>query len=201
MKLYYSPGACSLAPHIVLRETHSAFDLERVDLREHKTASGADYYQINPKGSVPVLESGSLRLTEGPVICQYIADKTGNTEIMPAAGTDARYRVMEWQNYVTSELHKSYSLLFNPAYDPAAKATMRGVLRKRYEWLDRELARGPYLTGTAFTAADAYLFTVTRWARKMEVDLNGLSAVAGFMERVNARAAVSAAIEAESGSK
>src|SRR5262245_52302634 len=113
MKLYYAPGACSLAPHIVLRETGANFSLERVDLKTHKLGNGTDYYTINPKGAVPLLElQGGERLSEGPVICQYIADQAGNTKILPAAGTLPRYRVMEWQNYITGELHKSFSPLF-----------------------------------------------------------------------------------------
>jgi glutathione S-transferase len=201
MKLYFSPGACSLAPHIVLRESGSTFDLERIDLKTHTTADGSDYYQVNSKGAVPVLatDDGQL-LTEGPVICQYIADTAGNTQLMPAAGTPARYRVMEWQNYITSEVHKSFSPLFNPAADAATKALFRSALRKKYEWIDARLGAGPYLTGTAFTAADAYLFTVTRWAKGVDVDLSGLASLGAFMERVNARPAVRAAIETEAAS-
>lgn len=201
MKLYFSPGTCSLAPHICLRESGVRFALERVDLGTHQTETGADYYRINPKGAVPLLETDNgLRLTEGPVVCQYIADTAKSVELMPAAGTDARYRVMEWQNYVTSELHKSYSVLFNPAYDAAAKSIMRMALRKKYEWLDEQLAKGPFLTGSVFTAADAYLFAVTRWAKKMKVDLSGLGRVDAFMEAVKARPAVTAALDAEAAS-
>lgn len=199
MKLYFSPGTCALAVHIVLRETRLPFDLERVDLKTHKTEHGVDYYQINPKGAVPLLETDNgLRLTEGPVICQYIADKAKNLELMPAAGTDARYQVMEWQNYVTSEIHKSYSPLFNPAFDAAAKTLFRAALRKKYEWVDQKIGAGPYLTGKAFTAADAYLFAVTRWAKGTEVDLSGLASLNAFMESVRARPAVQAALETES---
>ena len=198
MKLYFSPGACSLAPQICLRESGAPFALERVDLKTHQTATGADYYCINPKGAVPLLETdGGWRLTEGPVICQYIADTTKSVELMPAAGTDERYRVMEWQNYITSELHKSYSVLFNPAYDAAARTIMRTALRKKYEWVDQQLGKGPFLTGSAFTAADAYLFTVTRWAKGVQVDLSGLARVAAFMEAVKTRPAVGAALDAE----
>lgn len=201
MKLYYSPGACSLAPHIVLREAKATFQAERVDLRAHKTESGADYYQINPKGSVPLLEiDGGERLSEGPVICQYIADKTGAVELMPAAGTIARYRVMEWQNYITSEIHKGYSPLFNPAFDAAAKTLFRATLRKKYEWVATKLGN-QNLTGSAFTAADAYLFAVTRWAKSVEVDLSDLDAISAFMDRTNQRPAVRAAIDAETAKK
>ena len=124
MKLYFSTGTCALAPHILLRETALPFSLVRVDIRAHKTEHGDDYYQINPKGSVPVLElDGGERLTEGPIICQFIADKAKNVELMPAAGTMERYHVMEWQNYITSEIHKSYSPLFNPAFDALERRT------------------------------------------------------------------------------
>jgi glutathione S-transferase len=198
MKLFFSPGTCSLSPHIALRESGLPFDLVRVDIRTHKTQDGDDYYQVNPKGSVPVLQldSGDL-LTEGPIISQYIADKAGNRELMPAAGSLERYRVMEWQNYITSELHKSYSVLFNPSIDAASKTIYRGLLRKKYEWLDSKLQGKTFLTGSTFTAADAYLFTVTRWAKAVEVDLSGLSAVEAFMAAVEARPAVKAALETE----
>ncbi len=202
MKLYYSPGACSLAPHIVLRESGAEFELERVDLRTHTTSDGGDYYKVNPKGAVPLLQTRSgLRLTEGPIICQYIADQAGNTELMPACGSEERYRVMEWQNYITSELHKSYSTLFMPVFDNAAKTTVRGLLRKKYEWIEKELATGPYLTGNRFTAADAYLFTVTQWARKLEVDLDGLPNIARFDEQVKSRPTVREALDVEAGRK
>ena len=198
MKLYFSYGTCSLAPHIVLRETGLAFDLERVDLRSHQTQAGADYYQVNPKGAVPMLElDNGERLTEGPVICQYVADLAKNLTLMPAAGSMARYRVMELQNFISSELHKSYSLLFNAGMDAAAKTIYRGILRKKYEWLDGKLAGKTFLTGTDFTAADAYLFVVTRWAKSVEVDLSGLTAVSAFMDTVGARTAVKAAQDAE----
>jgi len=198
MKLYFSPGTCALAPHIVLRESGLPVDLVRVDIRAHKTEAGDDYYQVNPKGSVPLLElDNGERLSEGPIICQYIADKAGNLELMPAAGTMQRYHVMEWQNFITSELHKGYSVLFNPSIDAASKTVYRGILRKKYEWVDSKLAGNPFLTGKAFTAADAYLFTVSRWAKAVEVDLSNLPAVDAFNAAVAARPAVQAAVEAE----
>lgn len=197
MKLYYSPGACSLAPHIILRETGLPFELVRVDLANHKLHEKDDFYAINPKGSVPVLElDDGERLTEGPVIAQYICDRANRTDLMPAAGT-IRYRVMEWQNFITSELHKSYSPLFRPDFSEEVKALFRNALRKRYEYVDSCLQKNDYLTSSNFTAADAYLFTVTNWARRVEVDLNGLSAVEAFMNRVRAREAVQAALVAE----
>lgn len=198
MKLYYSPAACSLAPHIVLRETGLPFSLEKVDAARHVTHDGADYYAINPKGQVPVLElDDGTRLTEGPVIAQYIADRAGATALMPAAGTPERYRVMEWQNYVTSELHKSFTPLFNGALDANAKHTLSALLRRKLEWVDRQLAGRSYLTGESFTAADAYLFVVLGWAKLVGLDIGDLANLQGFIGRVAARPAVSAAMKAE----
>ena len=198
MKLYHSPGACSLAPHIVLREAGLPFTLEKVDLAKHVTADGTNYYSINPKGSVPFLEldDGST-LSEGPIITQYVSDKAGNTTLMPAAGTLARYRVMEWQNYITSELHKSFSPLFSPAFDATAKGVHAQLLRKKYEWVDSQLEGKTFLTGENFTAADAYLFTVTNWSRIVKLDLSDLPHLQGFLARVAARPAVQEALKAE----
>lgn len=198
MKLYYSPGACSLAPHILLRDTALPFTAVRVDTKTHKTADGDDYYAINPKGSVPVLElDDGSRLTEGPVVCQYLCDRAGRTDLMPAAGTMQRYRVMEWQNYVTSELHKSFSPFFNAAFDANARAVFLAALRKKYQWIDRQLEGRNYLTGNTFTAADAYLFVVTRWSSPVGLDLADLAALQGFMQRVGELEAVQAALRAE----
>ena len=198
MKLYYSPGACSLAPHILLRETGLTFDLVRVDLASHKLNAQDDYYAVNPKGAVPVLElDDGERLTEGPVIAQWIADRAGRTDLMPAAGTMARYRVMEWQNYVTSEVHKSYSPLFKSDFNEEGKTWFRRALRQRYEHVNAVLQQSAFLTGSDFTAADAYLFVVTNWAGRVGVDLRNLGALEAFMTRVRAREAVQAALTAE----
>lgn len=198
MKLYFSPGACSLAPHIILRETGLAFELVRVDLATHTLNGQDDYYAINPKGAVPVLElDDGERLTEGPVIAQWICDHAGRTDLMPAAGSMARYRVMEWQNFVTSELHKSYSPLFRPDFVEEGKAWFRRALRQKYELVDKRLQKSDYLASSNFTAADAYLFVVTNWAGHCAVDLQNLSAVEAFMNRVRAREAVQAALVAE----
>lgn len=198
MKLFYATGACSLAPHILLRDTKLPFTLVRVDTKTHKLETGEDYYQINPKGAVPVLElDDGERLTEGPIVAQYICDKARRTDLMPAAGTWPRYRVMEWQNYVTSELHKSFSPLFNPATEESAKAASRAALRKRYTWVAERLADRAYLTGDTFTAADAYLFTVTRWAALVGIELGDLQALQSFMQRVERREAVQEALIAE----
>lgn len=198
MKLYYAPAACSLAPHIVLRETGSSFSLEKVDTAQHRTQAGADYHTVNPKGQVPLLQldDGSL-LSEGPVIVQYIADRAGDTTLMPAAGSLARYRVMEWQNYITSELHKSFTPLFGSELDAPAKKILSGLLRKKFEWVNSRLEGQDHLTGAAFTAADAYLFVVTGWARFVALDLSDLGHLQRFVQRVAARPAVREAMKAE----
>jgi glutathione S-transferase len=198
MLLYYAPAACSLAPHIVLRESGLPFTLKKVDTARHVTAEGDDYYTINPKGQVPLLElEDGERLSEGPVIAQFIADRAAATSLMPAAGTRERYRVMEWQNYVSTELHKSYTPLFAEGLDPVAKQTLASRLRKKYEWLDTQLAGRAYLTGDIFTAADAYLFVVTAWAKFVQLELGDLSNLGAFMARVAQRRAVREAMQAE----
>ncbi len=187
-----------MTPHILLHETGLPFTLERMDSATHRTEHDVDYYTINPKGYVPLLElDNGERLTEGPVICQYICDVARRTDLMPAAGTMPRYRVMEWQGYVNSEIHKTFSLLFNPALDAAVKTVFAASLRKKYEWISAQLAGGDYLTGGDFTAADAYLFNVTRWARMVKLDLADLPPVTAFMERTLTRPAVLAAFKAE----
>ncbi len=198
MKLYYSPAACSLAPHIVLREAALPFTLHKVDTERHVTADGGDYYAINSKGQVPVLElDDGTRLSEGPVITQFVADLANASALMPAAGTIERYRVMEWQNYVSTELHKSFTPLFADGLDAAAKGTLAARLRKKYEWVDGQLDGKSYLTGDVFTAADAYLFAVTGWARFVKLDLSDLPHLKAFMNRVGQRPAVREAMRAE----
>lgn len=198
MKLFYSPGACSLAPHIVLREVGLPFSLERVDTRKHVTASGSDYHAINPKGQVPVLElDDGTRLTEGPAIAQFIADQAPGRRLLPAFGTLSRYRVIEWQNYITSELHKSFTPLFNPDFDATAKGLHARLLRKKYTWVDAQLARSSHLTDDHFTIADAYLFTVTGWAKHVHLDLSDLANLQRFLGSVAARPAVREALKAE----
>jgi glutathione S-transferase len=198
MKLYYAPGACSLVPHIVLCETRLPFTLEKVDTARHVTAGGLDYYTINPKGQVPLLElRDGTRLSEGPVIAQYIADHAGATALMPAAGSLQRYQVMEWQNYVTAELHKSFTPLFQVGLDATAKATLAALLREKIEWVDTQLKDRRFLTGDTFTAADAYLFVVLRWAAFVKLDIGDLAHVQAFLVRVAARPAVRDAMKAE----
>lgn len=199
LKLYIEKDACSLAPHIVLHETGLPFAAVRVSTATHKTEHGVDFYTLNPKGLVPLLEldNGEF-LSEGPVIAQYIADRAGNTSLMPAAGDPARYRVMEWQNYITSELHKSFAPLFDhPSVDASAKAVFAAALQKKFAWVSSCLEGRPYLTGDRFTAADAYLFVVARWAPFVKLDLSAHRHLQAFMARVEARPAVQAAMKAE----
>jgi len=199
MKLFFSPGACSLAPHIVLREAGIAFTLEKVDTGSHTTSAGDDYYAINPKGCVPVLElKDGQRLTEGPIISQYVADVAENTDLMPAAGSLDRYRVMEWQNYVTSELHKSFSPLFgNPGVDDAAKPHFAAALQRKFKWVSDQLKGKKYLTGDKFTAADAYMFAVASWAKYVNLDLSEHVHLQDYLKRVADRPAVKQAMQAE----
>jgi glutathione S-transferase len=197
-KLYYSPGACSLSPHIVLREAGLPFTPVMASTKTHQLADGTDYYTINPKGYVPLLElDNGQRLSEGPAIVQYIADQVPASGLAPANGTLERYRLQEWLNFITSELHKGYSPLFNPAMPEEAKALCKAKLADRYKWVDSQLEGKAYLMGDGFTVADAYLFTVTRWAAFVKVDLAGLKNLEAYMARVNARPAVQAALEAE----
>lgn len=198
MKLFYSPGACSLVSHILLIETKLPFELVKVDTKAHKTEAGVDYYTINPKGSVPLLQlDDGQYLSEGPVIAQYIADKAGRADLMPKAGTLERYRVMEWQNYVTSELHKGYSPLFNPTFPAEGKPYFVAALRRKFEWVSSQLRGKDFLTGANFTAADAYLFVVSRWSKFVNLDLADLPDLQAFIKRVSERPAVQAAIAAE----
>ena len=198
MKLYYSPGACSLSPHIVLREAGLAFEPVLASTKTHKLQDGTDYYGINPKGYVPRLElDNGERLTEGPAIVQYIADQAPAKKLAPAAGTMARYRLQEWLNFITSELHKSFSPLFNPAMPEEAKALYRTRLGDRFKWVDGQLAGKNYLMGEDFSVADAYLFVVAGWSKHVGVDISGLANLGAFMARVGARPAVQEALKAE----
>ena len=185
MKLYFSPGACSLSPHIVLRETGTKFDLEQVNNQEKKTKSGVDYWSVNGKGQVPVLEfDNGDRLTEGPVIVQWIADQNPSAGLIPAAGKPERYRVQEWLNFTTSELHKVFAPIFRPTTPDAFKDISRENLGKRLDWVDKQLAGKQYLMGDTFTVADAYLFTVLRWSGRVKLDLSPYTNVTAYMDRV-----------------
>jgi glutathione S-transferase len=198
MKLYFSPGACSLSPHIILREAGAKFELEQVDNREKKTKSGQDYWAINPKGQVPVLELDSgERLTEGPIIVQYIADQKPGSGLAPPAGTMERYRVQEWLNFTTSELHKTFGPIFRPTTPDAYKTISKENLGKRFDWLDKQLAGCQYLMGDRFTIADAYLFVVLRWAARVEMDLSKWPNLKAYVDRIAARPKVQEAMKAE----
>lgn len=198
MKLYFAPGACSLSPHIVALEAGEPLELEKVDTKAKKTASGKDYLAINPKGYVPALEleDGQL-LTEGPAIVQYLADRHPESGLVPAAGTLERYRVQEVLGYINSEIHKTYSPLFGPNVTPELREEKHAYLKKRYAVLDKQLSGRSYLFGDRFSVGDAYLFTVTNWAKPVKLDLSEFRNIASFQERVAARPAVQAALKAE----
>ena len=198
MKLFYAPGACALSPDIVAREAGIELALQKVDLKTKTIASEGDYFAINPKGSVPALQldDGQV-LTEGPTIVQYLADLEPAKGLAPPAGTMGRYRLMEWLGYINSELHKTYSPLFRPDTPAETRAERLAYLAKRYAIVEKQLAAHPYLLGERFTAADAYLFTVTNWAPRVKFDLSPFPGVRAFQERVAARPAVKAAMQAE----
>jgi glutathione S-transferase len=198
MKLYFSPGACSLSPHIALREAGLPFELEQVDVRAKKTKSGADFLAINPKGQVPafVLDDGDV-LTEGPAIVQYIADQKPETKLAPAAGTRERYHLQEWLNFITSEIHKSFSPLFKADTPEDYKTIAKGNLGGRFGVLDKRFAKSPYLLGEQFTVADGYAFAVLNWAPRVGLDLASWPNVHAFQKRVAARPKVQEALKAE----
>lgn len=198
MKLYYTPGACSLSPHIVARESGAACDLVKVDLKAHKTESGDDYYAVNPKGYIPALklDDGSL-LTEGVAIVQYLADQKPESGLVPKAGTRERYQAMEWLTFISSELHKQFSPLFNPAFNDETKTFFRSKLTGRLKWLDEQLANKPYLMGANFSVADAYLFNMLMWAGRVNLDIGGLKNIVAYKDRVMARPKVQEAMKAE----
>ena len=198
MKLYYSPGACSLSPHIVLIEAGLAFDTVMASLKTHTLQDGTDYYGVNPKGQVPLLElDDGAHLTEGPVILQYIADQVPAKKLAPAAGTMERYRMQEWLNFITSELHKGIGGLFNPAMPEEGKAQMRTRAADKLKWVDSQLEGRSYLMGDAFSLPDAYLFTVVNWTGKVGIDVSGYKHLGAFMARMAARPAVRSALKAE----
>ncbi len=199
MKLYYAPGTCSFASHLALRESGLEFELERVDIRSHVTEHGTNFYDINPKGYVPALrmEDGEI-LTECAAVLQYIADKAPGKKLAAAAGTLARYRAQEWLHFISSEIHKSYGPMFNPATTPEAKAQLIERITNRLGHVARQLEGKTYLTGEDFTVADAYLFTMLRWSGMHGPDLAQWPALKAYFDRVSARPAVQAAIAAES---
>ncbi|MBS0431794.1 MAG: glutathione transferase GstA [Proteobacteria bacterium] len=198
MKLYYAPGACSLSPHIVVREAGLPVTLVKTDTKTRRIEGGADFLAVNPKGYVPALEldNGEV-LTEGPAIVQYLADQEPESGLAPANGTLARYRLQEMLGYINSEIHKTYSPLFKQETPEATRAERKEYLRKRYAWIDGILAGQAWLLGDHFTVADAYLFTVTNWAPHVELDLSQFKALESFQQRVAARPAVQAAMQEE----
>ncbi len=202
MKLYFSPGACSLSPHIVLHELGLPFEAVQVDLKTKRLKDGADFWQVNPKGYVPTLQldDGAI-LTEGPAIVQYLADQKPTAGLAPANGSFARYRLQEWLNFISTELHKQFSPLFNPASTDALKQAQQERLALRFGEIVAAMGDAPYLMGEQFTVADAYLYTVLTWAGIVGVDLSPFPTLKAYMQRVEARPAVQATLAAERAAK
>ena len=198
MQLYYSPGACSLASHITLREAGLPVELKKTDTKTKKLEDGSDYLAVNSKGAVPALrlDDGQV-LTEGPAILQYLADQKPESKLAPKAGTLERYRLLEWLNFITSEVHKSFSPLFNSAADAAVKQYTTQNIEKKFDWINKQLAGKQYLTGDQFTIADAYLFVVVNWSNFVGIDLGRWPALKAFQDRVAARPKVQEALAAE----
>ena len=198
MKLYYSPGVCSLSPHIVLREAGIDAELIKVDIHQHVLDGGADYYAIDSRGYVPilVLDNGE-QLSEGPAIVQYLADLRPASGLAPAAGTMARYRLQEWLGFINSELHKGFAPLFDPSSPDSVKAATVAKLAKRIGWVAQQLDAKPYTLGDQFSVADAYLYTILNWCRGAGIDLNDWPVLAAYQKRVAARPAVRDALRAE----
>lgn len=198
MKLYFSPGACSMAPHIVLREAGYRFDLDKLDRATKRTASGEDYTQINPNGYVPAFRlDGGQVLTEAAVILQYLADQKPESGLAPKAGTLERYRLMEWLNFITSEVHKTLGALFNPKVTPEWRENQVTLFGRRCDYLAKALGNKPFLMGDKFSIADAYLYTVLSWTGFLKVDMGTWPTLKDYMARINARPAVKEAMRAE----
>lgn len=198
MKLYYSPGACSLSPHIALRESGQSFELVKVDTKSKKFDGGGDFLGVNAKGYVPVLElDGGERLTEGPAIVQYIADRKPESGLAPKAGTMERVRLQEWLNFITSEIHKGFSPLFSPETPEDYKPVARKRLAARFDWLSKQLEGRQYLVGERFTVADGYLFVVLGWTNHVGMKLDDWPVLKAYRERIAARPAVREALKAE----
>lgn len=198
MKLFYSPNACSLAPHIILRELGLPFELIKVDLQQHLTELGEDFYRLNNKGQVPVLqlEDGSF-LTEGAVISQFLVDQFERKDLLPEINTPERYQTLSWMNFIASEIHKAYSPFFHESYGEESKTIFSTILNKHYAWIDQQLDGQNYLMGSNFTIADIYLFVVTRWADFIGLDLEHFIHLTAFMQRIAHRQTVQDAIAAE----
>lgn len=198
MKLYYAPGACSMAPHIVAREAGHAFDLEKVDIPNKKTADGGDYWKINPKGYVPalVLDDGQV-VTEVGVICQYLADQKPESGLIAKLGTMERYHQMETLNFAATEIHKQIGALYNPKMTPEMKEVQMGAIGRRFNSLEKMLDGKPYIMGDKFTVADAYLFTVLNWTKKFGIDVSQWPNIKAYMARVAERPKVQETMKAE----
>jgi len=196
MKLYYSPGACSLAPHIAMRELGIPVDLMKVDLKA-KQYEGGDYKQVNPKGYVPAVETPAGVLTEAPVILQYLADQKPDAGLAPKPGDPARYKLQEMLNFITSEMHKGMGNFFNPAMNDGWRQAVTDRLGTRMDWLARQLEGRQYLMGDKFTVADAYLFTILNWAGPSKFDLSKWPAITDYQKRVASRPKVQEALKAE----
>lgn len=198
MKLYYSPGACSLSPHIALLEAGLPYDLVKVDLRAKKLENGDDFLAVNPKGQVPALalDSGEL-VTEGPVIVQMIADQAAGKNLAPAHGSSERYKLLEWLNFITAELHKNFGPMFSPVLADEAKAFFKDRVMGKFKYLDSQLAGRDYLMGKDFTVADGYLFTMLSWADRMKFDLSAMPNLVAYKNRVAARPKVQEALARE----
>ncbi|HEY0115810.1 MAG TPA: glutathione transferase GstA [Allosphingosinicella sp.] len=198
MKLYYSPGACSQAPHIALREAGLAFDLVKADIRAKKLEDGSSYLDINPKGAVPALglDDGAV-LTENAAILQYIGDQAPQSGLFPVAGDFQRYRVLEWLNYVATELHKGFAPLWNPTSPDSLKQATRELLAKKFDYVQEQLGERPCLLGEQFTLPDAYLFVILGWTRIHGIDLSRWPGLGAYAARVAERPAVDATLRAE----
>ncbi len=198
MKLYYSPGACSLSPHIALLEAGLPYDLVKVDLKAKKLENGDDFLSINPKGQVPTLtlDSGEV-VTEGPVIVQIIADQVSGKNLAPARDSAERYKLQEWLTYINSEVHKSFGPMFSPVLADDAKAFFKERVMGKFKYIDGALAGKDYLMGKQFTVADGYLFTMLSWAERMKFDLSAMPNLLAYKARVGARPAVQAALTKE----
>ncbi|MHB1951095.1 MAG: glutathione transferase GstA [Acidiferrobacteraceae bacterium] len=198
MKLYYAPGACSMATHIALCEAGLPHELERVDLKARKTESGLDYLKINPKGYVPALGiNGGAVLTENVAVLQYVADQKPDAKLAPKAGTLERYRLVEWLAFVSTEVHKQFSPFFRPNTAEDVKVFQLELLARRFDYIAQALSTGPYLLGNPFTVADAYLFTVLNWTDMVKIDLGKWPTLMAYKDRVRARTGVSQAMRAE----
>ena len=198
MKLYFAPGACSLSPHIVAREAGIPVQLQKVNTKDKSMEGGGDFWKVNPRGYVPVLElDNGERLSEGPAIVQYLADQKPESGLAPKNGTMERYRLQEWLNFLTSEVHKQFSPHFRPNTPDDYKTIAKENIGKRFDWLDQQLAGKDYLMGKQFTVADAYLFVLSNWTKPTQIDLAKWPNIAAFNKRVAARPKVKEAMQFE----